>query len=149
MDVDSLYTLVEDLMSKSRFLSEIERRKKEYDGLLDDEAIAYLIVDEMGRNPGNRLSISELRDGINATVVARVDRVGEVELKKNGKLRLMRVYISDSTGSCQLILWNEEIDEVGKTLKEGDRIKIINGYVRENMYGLQVSLGKWGILVKE
>ena len=149
MDVDSLYALISDLMSKERFLSEIRKRSEEYNGLLDDEAIAYLIVDELGRNPGNRMHIGELSNGINATVVATVERVGEVEVKKNGKYRLMRILISDQTGKCHLILWNEEIEEIGKTLKEGDRIKIINGYVKENMYGLQISLGRWGIIVKE
>ena len=149
MDIDSLYSLVSDLISRESFLSEIKKRRKEYNELLDDEAIAYIIVDELGRNPGNRMKIKDLRDGINATVVARVERVGEVEVKKDGKYRLLRVWISDETGSCQLILWNEEVDNIGAMLNEGDRIKIINGYVRDNMYGLQISLGRWGILVKE
>ncbi len=147
MNVDSLYHLVEDLISKDRFRREIEKRKKEYNGLLDDEAIAYLIVDELGRNPGNRMKIIDLYDGISATIEARVERVGDVEIKKNGKYRLMRVDISDDTGKCQLVLWNEEIDEIGKDLREGMKIKIINGYVKENIYGLQVTLGKWGMLV--
>jgi ssDNA-binding replication factor A large subunit len=147
MDVESLYLLVEDLITKDRFLREIEKRRKEYGNLLNDEAIAYMIVDELGRNPGNKMKIVDLYDGINATIEARVDRIGEIEIKKNGQYRLMRVDISDETGSCQLVLWNDEIDEVGKNLKEGMKIKIINGYVKENIYGLQVSLGRWGVLV--
>ncbi len=147
MDIDSLYLQIDDLMSKERFMDEIEKRKREYGGLLNDEAIAYLIVDELGRNPGNKMKIADIYDGINATVEAVVERVGNIETRKNGKLRIMRIDISDNTGSCQLVLWNEEIDEIGIHLKPGMKIKIINGYVRENMYGLQISLGRWGIIV--
>ena len=147
MDVESLYSLISDLMSYERFKFEIKKRKEKYGGLLNDEAIAYMIVDELDRNPGNKMKISDLYDGINATLEAKVDRIGEVEIKRDGKLRIMRVDISDETGTCQLVLWNEEIDEIGSALKEGMKLKIINGYVRENIYGLQISLGKWGLII--
>ena len=149
MDVKSLYSLVSDLLSFERFKYEIEKRKEKYGGLLDDDAIAYMIVDELGRNPGNKMKIGDLYDGINVTVEATVEKVGAVETRKNGKLRIMRVDIADETGKCQLVLWNEEIDEIGVNLREGMKIKIINGYVRENIYGLQISLGRWGIIIFE
>ncbi len=147
MDIESLYSLVSDLMSFDRFKFEIKKRMEKYGGLLDEDAIAYLIVDELGRNPGNRMKIQDLYDGINATVDATINKVGEVERRKDGNLRIMRVEISDETGRCQLVLWNEEIDEIGVNLKEGMRIRIVNGYVRENIYGLQISLGKWGVII--
>ncbi len=147
MEVDTLYLLIEDLMSYERFMDEIKKKEKEYGGLLNEEAIAYMIVDELGRNLGNKMKIADLYDGINATIEAKVKRIGPVETRKNGELRVMRVDIYDDTGSCQLVLWNEEIDKIGMQLKPEMKIKIINGYVRENIYGLQVSLGKWGIIV--
>ncbi len=149
MDVESLYSLVSDLLSFERFKYEIEKRKEKYGGLLDDDAIAYMIVDELGRNPGNKMKIGDLYDGINVTVEATVEKVGAVETRKNGKLRIMRVNIADETGKCQLVLWNKEIDEIGVNIREGMKIKIINGYVRENIYGLQISLGRWGIIIFE
>ena len=147
MDINALYLLIEDLMSYERFKDEIKKREKEYDGLLNEEAIAYMIVDELGRNPGNKMKIADLYDGINATIEAKIKRIDSVETRKNGELRVMRVDIYDDTGSCQLVLWNEEIDKIGMQLKPEMKIKIINGYVRENIYGLQVSLGRWGIIV--
>ncbi len=147
MDVASLYHLVEDLMSYERFLYEIKSRREKYGNLLNDEAIAYLIVDELGRNPGNKMKITDLYDGINATVEATIKKIGEVEKRKDGALRILRIDIYDDTGECQLILWNEEIEKVGKALKEGIKIKIINGFVRDNMYGLQISLGRWGMIM--
>ncbi len=147
MDVASLYHFVEDLMSYERFLYEIKSRREKYGNLLNDEAIAYLIVDELGRNPGNKMKITDLYDGINATVEATIKKIGEVEKRKDGALRILRIDIYDDTGECQLILWNEEIEKVGKALKEGIKIKIINGFVRDNMYGLQISLGRWGMIM--
>ncbi len=147
MDVDSLYHLVEDLMGYDRFLYEIKSRREKYGGLLTDEAIAYLIVDELGRNPGNKMKIVDLYDGINATVEAEIVGMGEIETRKNGAMRILKIDIRDDTGTCQLVLWNDEIERIGKNLKVGMRIKIINGYVRDNMYGLQISLGRWGVIL--
>ena len=147
MNVDSLYSMVSDLMTKERFIDEIKNRREKYGELLNDDAIAYLIVDELGRNPGNRMKISDLYDGINATIEARIIRIEPEEIRKDGKLRILRLELEDDTGSCQLVLWNEEIDKIGKNLKKGMRIKIVNGYIRENIYGLQISLGKWGVLI--
>ena len=145
MSLDSYYSLISDLMSRNRFQREIESRRKKYGNLLDDEAIAYLIVDELGRNPGNRMNIADLYDGINATVEATVKKVGEVEMVKSH--RILRVEIEDSSGKCTLVMWNDEIEKAMENMREGEKIKIINGYVRENKYGLQISLGRWGILV--
>ncbi len=147
MDVNSLYSLISDLITYERFQDEIKKRMKKYGGLLDETAIAYLIVDELGRNIGNKMKIRDLYDGINATVEAKIEKVGKEEIKKDGKYRILRVDISDETGACQLVLWNEEIDKLKDSLEEGKKIKIINGYVKENIYGLQISLGRWGIIV--
>ena len=149
MDVDSLYSLISDLITRERFQEEIKRRMKKYGGLLDETAVAYLIVDELGRNIGNKMKIRDLYDGINVTVEAKIERVGEEERKKDGRYRILRIDISDETGECQLVLWNEEIDKLKENLKKGKKIKIINGYVKENIYGLQISLGRWGIIVVE
>ncbi|NPA75829.1 MAG: DNA-binding protein [Euryarchaeota archaeon] len=145
MSVEDYYQYVADLMTLRRFKDEIAIRREKYGGLLDDDAIAYLIVDELDRNPGNKMRIAELYDGINATVEGVIINIGEIENRKNH--RILRVTIKDNSGICQFVLWNDEIDDALKNLQVGKKIKIINGYVRENQYGLQISLGKWGLLV--
>ena len=145
MSVDYYYSLVSDLISEERFKKEIDDKREKYGDLLDDDALAYLIVDELGRNLGNKMKIADLYDSINATIEAKIEQIGEVRVVKNH--RILKMVISDDTGKCQFVLWNDEIDKAKEQLKEGKKIKIINGYVRENMYGLQVSLGKWGVLV--
>ncbi len=145
MNIEHYYSLVSDLMSLEEFKRKIEMRKEKYGHLLDDEAIAYLIVDELGRNPGNRMKIAELYDGINATVEATIIDIGKIETVKNH--RIMRLKIADDSGWCMLVLWNDEIDSAIENIEIGKKVKVVNGYVKENRYGLQIGLGKWGILI--
>ena len=47
---DQLYILIKDLKTKNDFEAELKKRFKEYDSLLDENIIALLMVDELGRN---------------------------------------------------------------------------------------------------
>jgi len=42
--LEDLYGKLSDLYSKEEFYQEIEKRKEEFNDLLDEEALAYLIV---------------------------------------------------------------------------------------------------------
>lgn len=48
----------------------------------------------------------------------------------------------DDTGEVTLTLWNEEIDRV----KQGDRVRVSNGWVSSFRNKLQLSAGKYGKL---
>ena len=48
----------------------------------------------------------------------------------------------DDTGEISITLWNDQIKDV----KEGDRVKIENGYVSEYKGQKQISTGKFGTL---
>lgn len=89
------------------------------------------------------MKISELKPkmgGVN--VEATVDSVEEPRtMNKYGReLRLANATISDDSGSIQLTLWNDQIDQV----KSGAKIKIENGYVNEWQGNAQLTLGKFG-----
>ena len=150
-EIETYYSLVSNLITKENFINEIKKRREKYGNLLTDEAIAYLIVDELDRNPGNKMKIGDVYDGIHATIEAEIVKINPVETVegKDKKHKILKVLIKDETGKCQLVLWNEEIDRLAEKLQEGKKVKIINGYVRENIYGLQISLGKWGLLIVE
>ncbi|MEM3227116.1 MAG: DNA-binding protein, partial [Thermoplasmata archaeon] len=83
MEIKDLYALVDDLITYDKFLNEIEKRREKYGGLLTDIAIAYIIVDEYGKNPGNTYKIKFLIDGINATVRGEVVEISEKENVKS------------------------------------------------------------------
>ncbi|MBU0757102.1 MAG: hypothetical protein KKF44_03475 [Nanoarchaeota archaeon] len=89
------------------------------------------------------MNISELSVGARDFEVTGVitDMSGVREFEKFGKQgRVCNATIKDDSGEVQLTLWNEEIDK----LKEGDKVKIKNGYVKEWNSTLQLSVGKFG-----
>ncbi|MGC8992939.1 MAG: OB-fold nucleic acid binding domain-containing protein, partial [Thermoplasmata archaeon] len=125
-------------------------RKKVFNNLLNEEAIAYLIVDELGKNPGNFTKISELIDGVNVSLKVKVEKVYNTEMvksRKNKDYRIRKLNVSDDSGNIDLVLWNEEIDNYS-WIREGDQILIRNCYVKLNNNNLQLILGKWGLITK-
>lgn len=89
------------------------------------------------------MDLSSLKAGqgsvtLEAEVVS-VDAVREIN-KYGRKLRVANANIKDDSGTMTLVLWNDQIDLV----KEGDTIKIENGYVNEWQGALQLTLGKFG-----
>lgn len=91
------------------------------------------------------MNISELKPGTgNINVEAEITSIESPrEINKMGrKLRVANANIKDSSGSISLVLWNDQIDKV----KEGDKIRIENGYVNEWQGASQLTLGKFGKL---
>lgn len=144
-----LYELISDLMPKDRFEEEIRKRLDEYEGLLSEEAIAYLMVDELGRNVMDTATISELRDGDSVSLVVTVEDIGEPRefKRKNGSIgRVANLTVTDDTAKCRLTLWDKDVDAV-KTgiIRKGSRIRIVNGYVKISDFGPEINIGRWGL----
>jgi len=92
---------------------------------------------------GEKMKISELKPGTGSVMleaeVVSVEPVREIN-KYGRKLRVANVNIKDASGQMILVLWNDDIDKV----KDGDKIKIENGYVNEWQGNAQLTLGKFG-----
>lgn len=91
------------------------------------------------------MKISDLKSGqgridIECTVKSK----GEIRtFNKYGRdLRVSNAIVEDESGKIILSLWNDDIDKV----KEGDKIKITNGYVSEFNGDKQLTAGKFGKL---
>jgi len=56
--------------------------------------------------------------------------------------RVCNAEIEDDSGKIKLTLWNDEIDKV----KEGDTVKITNGYCNEFQGEKQLTAGRFGKL---
>lgn len=80
----------------------------------------------------------------NVNIELEVIEVGEVrEFQKFGNTgRVANAIAKDSTGQIKVSLWNDDVDKV----KEGDRIKITNGWVSEFQGEKQLSAGRLGKL---
>ncbi|MFW6116971.1 MAG: hypothetical protein ACOC6G_00115 [Thermoproteota archaeon] len=81
-----------------------------------------------------------------ANVVAKVISKGdvrEVTSRKDGSShRVCDVLVGDETGCIYLSLWNEDIDKV----REGDTIKVGNGYVKTFRGKMRLNVGRYGTL---
>ena len=83
----------------------------------------------------------------NVTLTAKVTEVGQPrEFAKFGSSgKVANATIQDSTGTIQLTLWNEQIDQV----HVGDSVTITNGFVNEWKGNLQLTSGRQGTLTVE
>ena len=91
------------------------------------------------------MKISELEANQGKVEIeAEISEMGEVrEFEKFGKQgRVCNATVKDDSGEIKLTLWNEQIDAV----KEGDKIKVSNGYVKEWQDEKQLSVGKYGTM---
>lgn len=92
--------------------------------------------------------IEEIRDRQQRVIVeGRVERIAgprTVESRKaREELRVADATLSDDTGSVKLVLWNEQIPQV----KVNSSIRIEEGYVKSYRDELQLSVGRWGMII--
>ena len=149
-----LIELIADLKTKKDFEKEIKTRYKSYDGLLDQDTIALLIVDELGRNKQSITKIVDLAPNGDYTVVGRVLSISDSKTfkRKNGTPgKVINLEITDDTATCRLVLWNGDIDHIkNKEIQPGTIVKIINGYTKLGYTGgMEINLGRWGLLEVE
>ncbi len=145
-----LYQKISDLISKKEFDEKIKYHKNEYDGLIDEDTIALLIVDELGRNKEYFCKITDIKDGNECTLTAKVKKISDTRKfsRKNGSNgEVVNLELFDQTGKCNLVLWNNEVELIkNNKIKKGSNIKIVNGYVRNGYTGLEINVGKYGLI---
>ena len=149
-----LIELIADLKTKKEFEKEIKKRYKNYDELIDQDTIALLIVDELGRNKQSITKIVDLAQDGDYTVVGKVLSISDSKTfkRKNGTPgKVINLEITDDTGTCLLVLWNGDIDHIkNKEIRQGTIVKIINGYTKLGYKGgIEINLGRWGLLEVE
>ena len=145
-----LYEKIKDLISKKEFDDKIKNLRNENDGLIDDDTIALLIVDELGRYKEDICKIIDIKDGIECTLSGRVTKINNIRIfsRKNGSNgEVVNIELSDETGKCTLVLWNNDVELIkNKKIKKGSNVKIINGYVKNGFTGLEINVGKYGLI---
>jgi replication factor A1 len=148
-----LYEEIKDLMTKDEFEAEIKKRDKECGGLLTEDAISYLIVDELGKKVVPGTTILKIKNGDNVSLTVKVDEIGPIRefTKKDGTTgRVANISVSDDTGSCRFTLWNKDVEALTTNkIRVGSTIKIVNGYVKVTNFGTEISTGRWGMFSVE
>lgn len=144
--IDEHYSKVDDIYSKDEFQEKIDEIGEKYERLFNREALAHIIVAEHDRNDESMNDICEVEPGEEATIQGKVIDLGKLRTfeKNSGEGRVRNVRLDDGTGSIKLVLWDEETEMVGDEIRNGEDIRVINGYVQDRGYGLQIQPGKWG-----
>ena len=89
------------------------------------------------------MQISELRIAQgNVDVEGVISDIGDTRTfdKFGRELKVANAILKDDSGSIKLTLWNDDISR----FKNGDKIKINNGYVNEFQGEKQLTSGKFG-----
>ena len=89
------------------------------------------------------VKIKEIKKDMSSiSLTAKVISIGEERLvqTKYGEARVADAIVEDDTGRITLTLWREQIDKV----KEGNIIRIENGFVREFRGKLSINVAKNG-----
>ncbi len=91
--------------------------------------------------------IADLRPGRVATVeatVVRLEPVREFEPPSGLRKKVRNGTLRDGTAEIALVLWGDEVDLV----REGEQVRIVEGWVKDYKGRPQISLGKVGRLEK-
>ncbi|MEE9593678.1 MAG: hypothetical protein V3W28_08880 [Thermoplasmata archaeon] len=147
------YTKVKDLLSRDEFERHIQEEIDAWGGLLSQDAAALLVIDALGRNEVAFGQVADLYEGAEALLEVRVERIGAVRTftrRDGGVGRVVHLHVTDDSGTVLLDLRDEEVDLITSgTVREGGRIKLVDGYVRLGREGLVVTTGKWGVILPE
>ncbi|MFW9813235.1 MAG: GNAT family N-acetyltransferase [Candidatus Thorarchaeota archaeon] len=112
-----------------------------WDGIYYEKRIADGFPKAMSR-------IEDIHEGQQRVIVegqvVDVATTRTVKSRKTGEeLKVADATLSDDTGVIKLVLWNQQIPQVSANT----RIRIEEGYVQSYRDELQMSVGKWGMIV--
>ncbi|MEK6873090.1 MAG: SOSS complex subunit B family protein [Nanoarchaeota archaeon] len=77
----------------------------------------------------------------NVDVDGVITEMGEIRTfdRFGRELKVANAVLKDDSGSIKLTLWNDDTN-----LKEGDKVKVVNGYINEFQGEKQLTAGKFG-----
>ena len=133
-------------LSDADINTKIDEKLKQLSGLISKEGAAHIIANELGvklfEQVSGKLQIKNILAGMRSVeTVGKITRLFELrEFKtetREGKVASM--VIGDETGLIRVVMWGDQADNI-RQLKEGDIVKIVGGYVRENQGRKEVHL---------
>ncbi len=101
----------------------------------------------MSAGTAPRTFISDLRPSRVATIeatVVQLEPAREITQRDGQKKRVRNGRLKDDTGEISLVLWGDEVELAA----QGDRVRIVGGWVKDYQGRPQISLGRTGRLEK-
>jgi len=125
-------------LTEEEINSRIDDKLKQLSGLISKEGAAHIIANELGiklfEQFTGRLQIKNILAGMrDVETVGKVTQIFAAREFQSGerKGKVGNIVVGDETGSIRVVCWGSVSDDI-PILKEGDIVKIISGYVREN-----------------
>ncbi len=126
-------------LSEAEINSKIDEKLDLLSGLISKEGAAHIVANELGiklfEQTGGKLQIKNILAGMrDVETVGKIQRKNNISefQRKDGSLgKVGSILIADETGSIRVVLWGDQTNILEKA-KEGDIVKVISGYVREN-----------------
>lgn len=140
--------LLKNLVEKSgKNKEEIEKlisdKVNELSGLVSDEGAIYIIANELGirlegEKPKREVELSKIEDitepktpvSLACKVLRKYDRVN-FSTSSGTEGGVQSILVGDESGIIRIVFWNDKT-ELLENVHEGDILKIINAYTREN-----------------
>ncbi|HUR69247.1 MAG TPA: hypothetical protein VM370_08370 [Candidatus Thermoplasmatota archaeon] len=147
----SLYAKVKDRVPQAEFERRFRDAGAQFGGLLDDEALGLLVLDELGLNEGAYATLDELRGRSEATVRVRVERIDPPRtFDRPGREpgRVVNVLVADATAETRLVFWDKDVDRA-EELRPGMHLTVVNARVKEGKLGFELHVGPWSVLEVE
>ena len=126
-------------MSEAEINIKIDEKLKLLSGLISKEGAAHIVANELGiklfDQIGGKLQIKNILSGMrNVETLGKVQQknnVVEFQRKDGGTGKVGSFVIGDETGTIRIVLWGDQ-SKLLENINQGDIVKVLSGYVREN-----------------
>jgi ssDNA-binding replication factor A large subunit len=141
-------------LSQDEISAKIKEKLKQLSGLISEEGAAHIVANELGVKlfegvVGENLQIKNVLAGMrNVDLTAKIIQKYDVREFNGpkGPGKVLSMLVGDETGLIRVVLWNKQAEN-GAELKDGDIIKVVGGYVRENQGRNEVHLNDMAKLI--
>ena len=134
-----LNKLKEKGLSQSEIDSKIKAKMSQLSGLVSKEGAAHIIANELGVKifeEIKEIKINNAQAGMrDVNLNGKVTLVFDIRAFKTEKRegKVGSFIVGDETGTIRVVLWDEShLDIMQKQIKEGQIIRVENGYIKEN-----------------
>lgn len=129
--------------SKDEISSMVSDKVNELSGLVSEEGAIYIVANELGvrleaEKPKREVEFVKMDKivepkvpiSIEVKVLKKYNKI-EFTSAKGNQGSVQSLLVGDETGICRVTFWNDQTEEAEK-INEGDYLRILNAYTREN-----------------
>lgn len=126
-------------VSEEEINKRVEEKMEQLAGLISKDGAAHIVANELKVNvfeavAGGKVTLNKLMPGMrNIEAVGKVKAVYDIRefSTDRGSGKVGSFLIADEEGICRVTCWHAQTDNMSN-LKEGDIVRVKDGYVREN-----------------